>query len=90
MTQYDSRVEEQRNKIEAEIWAKGVRQIHAHSLDSIWYDDRPEDTAEGTRHVVDIEYNDGSIRRTLDNDQVVIMGVQLTGQELIDSYIKHT
>jgi len=90
MTQYDERVEEQRHKIEAEEWAGKVKSVHAHSLDSIWYDDRPEDTAEGTRNVVDIEFNDGSVRRTLDNDQVIIMGVQLTGQDLIDSYIKNT
>jgi hypothetical protein len=89
MTQYDERVEQQRNKILAEEWAKTVKQIHAHSLDSIWYDDRPEDTAEGTRTVLDVEYNDGSVRRTLDNDEVVIMGIQLTGQDLVDKFVKY-
>jgi len=89
MTQYDERVEQQRNKILAEEWAKTVKQIHAHSLDSIWYDDRPEDTAKGTRSVVDVEFNDGSVRRTLDNDEVIIMGIQLTGQDLVDKFVKH-
>jgi 2-polyprenyl-3-methyl-5-hydroxy-6-metoxy-1,4-benzoquinol methylase len=89
MTQYDESEEQQRNKILAEEWAKTVKQIHAHSLDSIWYDDRPEDTAEGTRTVLDVEYNDGSVRRTLDNDEVVIMGIQLTGQDLVDKFVKY-
>ena len=101
MTQYDSRVEEQRNKILAEEWAKTVKQIHAHSLDSIWYDDRPEDTAKGTRNVVDIEFNDGSVmdieynngvvkREIRSTGETVYFGEALTGQELLDSYIRNT
>ena len=50
---------------------------------------RPEDTAKGTRNVVDVEFNDGSVRRTLDNDEVIIMGIQLTGQDLVDKFVKH-
>lgn len=87
MTQYRQSVEEQRIKIEAEEWAKECSQIHVHSLNSMWYDDRPQDT-EGGKMVTDRSFNDGSIERTLDNGQVVIMGKRLTGQALYDAYSK--
>ena len=43
MTQYNDRVEQQRLKIEAETWAKGVKSVHAHSLTSLWYAEDRED-----------------------------------------------
>ena len=47
MTQYDDTVERQRTLLEAEKWSVGVKAIHAHSISSMWYDDRPQDTSEG-------------------------------------------
>lgn len=85
MTQYDERVEQQRLRIEAQEWAKGVKSLHAHSLDSMWYDDRPGDTADG-KNVIDMEFNDGSVRRTLADGETVILGTALTGEELIRTY----
>ena len=64
MSQYNERVERQRLKLQAEEWAKGVKSLHAHSLSSMWYDTRPQDT-EGDKTVMDVEYNDGSVRREL-------------------------
>jgi hypothetical protein len=89
MSQYDDKVEKQRLKIEAEEWAKGVRSMHAHSLSSMWYDDRPQDTKDG-KHVLDVEFNDGSVKRTLSNEKIVMMGIQLTGEDLIQSYTKNS
>jgi len=89
MTQYEDRVEQQRLKIEAEEWAKGVKSLHNHSLDSMWYDTRPQDT-EDDKRVTDLCYNDGSIRRTLSDGGVIMMGVELRGQDLIDQYVKHS
>jgi hypothetical protein len=89
MTQYDERVEKQRLKIEAEIWSKGVKSAHAHSLNSMWYDTRPQDTENG-RGVLDIQYNDETVKRTLDNGEIYIFGTPLKGQALIDSYIRST
>ena len=66
MSEYDYKVQQQRDKLAAEEWAKGVKCLHAHSMSSMWYDDRPQDTADG-KSVVDMEFNDGTIRRTLDN-----------------------
>ena len=54
MTQYDERVELQRLKIEAEEWASKVKTIHGHSISSMHYDTRPQDTEDGKR-VVDVE-----------------------------------
>lgn len=86
MTQYDETVEAQRLLLEAEKWAKGVKATHAHSLDSMHYDTRPEDTAKGSRSVLDVEYNDGSVKRTLDDGSTIILGERLTGQDLVDAY----
>lgn len=89
MSQYDDRVERQRLKLEAEKWSQGVKSIHAHSLDSMHYDNRPQDT-EGGKSVLDVEFNDGSVRRTTSKNETVILGTQLKGQELLDSYVRHT
>ena len=47
MSEYDEVVEKQRMILEAEKWAKGIRTLHVHSLSSMHYDDRPQDTADG-------------------------------------------
>ena len=47
MGEFNHRVERQRILLEAEEWAKGVNAIHAHSLSSMWYDTRPQDTEDG-------------------------------------------
>tara|TARA_Y100000389_G_C17059093_1_gene316481 strand:+ start:42 stop:308 length:267 start_codon:yes stop_codon:yes gene_type:complete len=86
MTQYDERVETQRLKIEAEKWAKGVKCIHAHSISSMHYDDRPQDT--DGKSVLDVEYNDGSVRRTTADNETLILGTPLRGQDLLDSYTR--
>ena len=64
MSQYDERVERQRKKLAAEEWGKQAKCVHAHSLSSMWYDTRPEDTA-GGKSVIDVEFNNGTVRRTL-------------------------
>ena len=43
MSQYDDVVERQRVKLEAEVWAKQVKSIHAHTTKSMWYETNPED-----------------------------------------------
>ena len=90
MTQYDDTVEKQRILLEAEDWAKGVKSIHAHSIDSMHYDTRPDDTEKGSRNVLDVEYNDCSVKRTLDNNEIVMFGHALSGQDLIDAFVKST
>tara|TARA_B110000438_G_scaffold255556_1_gene262426 strand:+ start:276 stop:539 length:264 start_codon:yes stop_codon:yes gene_type:complete len=84
MTQYNNRVEEQRLKLEAEEWAGGVKSLHGHSLNSLWYADGRSDGS-----VLDIMYNDGSIERQINSTgETVILGERLTGQDLVNSYVK--
>tara|TARA_R110000822_G_scaffold3972_20_gene17039 strand:- start:735 stop:1004 length:270 start_codon:yes stop_codon:yes gene_type:complete len=89
MSQYDTQVEEQRARIAAEEWAGKVRSLHAHSLSSMYYDNRPQDTADG-KCVLDVEYNDGTVRRELSDGGVVIFGKPLTGDELLNSHRRNT
>jgi len=85
MTQYDERVEMVRQRQAAEEWADGVKCLHSHQLKSMWYDDRPADTDEGP--VMDIQYNDGSIERTImKTGEKIMMGKKLQGEELVYEY----
>ena len=54
MGQYQDKVERQRLLLEAEEWAKEVRSLHAHSMNSMWYDDRPQDTEDGKLSLIHI------------------------------------
>lgn len=86
MTQYEDRVEQQRQKLAAEEWGSQVKSLHAHSLSSMWYDTRPQDTENG-KGVLDVEYNSGKVERTLDNGQKFIFtDYELKGEALINSY----
>ena len=87
MTEFDGRVERQRLLLEAEEWAKGIRSLHAHSLNSMWYDNRPQDTEDG-KGVVDTQYNNGLIRRTLNDGTTVYFGEELVGEELVRAYVR--
>lgn len=89
MGQYQDKVERQRLLLEAEEWAQGVQSLHAHSLSSMWYDTRPQDTQDG-KGVVDKQYNSGLIERTLEDGSVVYFGTELKGDQLIDAYTRTT
>ena len=87
MGQYDEVVERQRLLLAAEEWAEGCSGLHSHRLDSMWYDTRPQDTADG-KHVIDTEFNNGTVRREMSNGEVFIFGKALTGRDLVDAYRK--
>ena len=88
MTQYDERVEMVRQRQAAEEWADGIKCLHSHQLKSMWYDDRPQDTDDGP--VMDVQYNDGRIKRTIINTgKVVMMGKQITVEDLVYEYSRH-
>lgn len=88
MSQYSDAVQRQRDILEAEVWALGVRSLHAHSLPSMWYDNRPQDTADG-KGVVDTQYNSGLIVRITHDGQEILFGERVTGQKLLDSWRRH-
>ena len=86
MTQYNETVERQRLLLEAEEWSQGVKSLHAHSFTSMWYDTRGNDGS-----VMDIEYNNGVVQRTIKSSgEIIYFGEALTGQALLDSYIRNT
>jgi len=87
MTEYDGRVERQRLLLEAEEWAKGIKSLHAHSLNSMWYDNRPQDTEDG-KSVIDKQYNNGLIQRTLKDGTTVYFGKELVGDDLLRAYVR--
>ena len=87
MTEFKDVVYRQSLLLEAEQWALGVRNIHVHSLNSMWYDDRPADTANGNS-VTDITNNNGLIERKQNGKIIHYFGRKLEGQELIDQYLK--
>lgn len=87
MTQYEGAVEKQRILLEAEKWAQGVDNIHVHGLSSMWYDNRPEDTADG-EYVTDTAYNSGVIERSKNGKVIHLFGKELKGEDLIQEYLK--
>ena len=88
MTEYSDMIEWKRKQLLAEEWAKGVQHIHVHSMKSMWYDNRPQDTDSG--NVIDITYNDGTIERELKSGEIVYMiDIKLTGKELVYEWEKH-
>lgn len=84
MSQYSSIVERTRLMIEAEEWGIQVASMHTHSMDSMYYDDRPEDTNGKT--VTDIEYNGGWIDRYQNGKLIHTFGEKLGREELLDLY----
>jgi hypothetical protein len=84
MTQYDDQVAYQAAKIKAEEWANGVKLLHAHSLDSCYY---AEGRSDGS--VLDVQYNDGRVQRTINSTGEVVMlnlDNQVTGEELVRAF----
>jgi len=87
MTEYTKEVEYQRIKTEAEEWAKKVLSMHTHSLNSMHYDTRPDDTKDG-RAVTDIEYNSGLIKRYQNDKLLYTFGNEAKGEDLITLYAR--
>jgi hypothetical protein len=82
MSEHNEIVERQRQLLLAEEWSKGIKAIHAHSLTSLWYDDRGNDGS-----VCDTEYNSGLIEREIrKTGETVYFGEPLSGDDLIDQY----
>ena len=82
MGQYNDKVELQRKILLAEEYKDTVMCLHAHSLSSMWYDKRPQDTANG-KGVVDVQFMDGRIERTLKNGKKITLVKGRTGEELV-------
>jgi hypothetical protein len=88
MGQYDDKVERQRTLLKAEAWAKTIKSVHAHSLDSMWYDTRPQDTEDG-KSVMDTQYFSGLIKRETHDGHTLYFGEELKGEELVYEYLRN-
>ena len=88
MGQYNDKVELQRKILLAEEYKDTVMCLHAHSLSSMWYDKRPQDTANGNG-VVDVQFMDGRIERTLKNGKKITLVKGRTGEELVQEVTRN-
>ena len=89
MTEHNEAVERQRQLLAAEDWAKETSGIHVHPFNSMWYDNRPQDTANGEM-VTDVSYNSGIVKRYKKDKLIHVFGEELTGQALLDQYTRST
>jgi|TARA_B110000908_G_scaffold171988_1_gene236943 hypothetical protein len=85
MTEFTKEVEEHRVAMEAMEWSNKVACLHGHSLNSMYYDNRPQDT-ENNQSVTDIEYNNGTIIRELSDGTKIVMVEGVHGKELVSRY----
>ena len=84
MTQYDERVELQREKLAAEEWGKRVKDLHAFNSNNtcMWYDDRQCDG-----RVIDTRFNDGRIQRYIvEEDRYIEIGKKLRKRTIFDMW----
>ena len=88
MGQYNDKVKLQRKILLAEEYRDTVMCLHAHSLSSMWYDKRPQDTANG-KGVVDVQFMDGRIERTLKNGKKITLVKGRTGEELVQEVTRN-
>ena len=82
MTEYSDIVEKQRAILAAEEMRDTVENLHVHSLNSMWYDNRPQDT-ENDQMVTDITYMDERIERTLSDGTIILMKQGLKGEDFV-------
>jgi len=88
MTQYNDKVELQKQILKAEEYKDTPKNLHAHSLDSMWYetDETKPQTKEG---VIDIQYMDGRIERTLKNGKKITLVKGMTGADLVQEVTRN-
>ena len=82
MTQYKDEVELQKKILAAEEFADNIKGMQVHRMNSMWYDNRPQDTEKHS--VTDIEYMSGKIERTLHDGTKVVLVEGETGEKLVD------
>lgn len=88
MTQYDEKVELQKQILKAEEYKDTPKNLHAHSLDSMWYE--TEETKPQTKEgVIDIQYMDGRIERTLKNGKKITLVEGMKGEDLVQEVTRN-
>ena len=88
MSQYNEKVALQRQILKAEEYVNQPTCIHAHRLTSMWYDNHQtvKDVADG---VMDIQYMDGRVERTLKSGKKYILVEGKKGAELVQEVTRN-
>ena len=88
MSQYNEKVALQRQILKAEEYVNQPTCIHAHRLTSMWYDNDQtvKDVADG---VMDIQYMDGRVERTLKSGKKYILVEGKIGAELVQEVTRN-
>ena len=88
MSQYNEKVALQRQILKAEEYVNQPTCIHAHRLTSMWYDNDQtvKDVADG---VMDIQYMDGRVERTLKSGKKYILVDGKKGAELVQEVTRN-
>ena len=88
MSQYNEKVALQRQILKAEEYVNHPTCIHAHRLTSMWYDNDQtvKDVADG---VMDIQYMDGRVERTLKSGKKYILVEGKKGAELVQEVTRN-
>ena len=88
MSQYNEKVALQRQILNAEEYVNQPTCIHAHRLTSMWYDNDQtvKDVADG---VMDIQYMDGRVERTLKSGKKYILVEGKKGAELVQEVTRN-
>ena len=92
MTQYDEKVQRQKERLEAIEWGKGVKDLHTFNSDdcNMWYDKEPDENGKRDGRVIDLRFNNGLIKRTItETGEVYIIGEEIKGKSLINEYIRN-
>ena len=87
MTQYKDRIELQRQILLAERYINNVKNIHAHSLTSMWYETKESKKDLEKGGVLDTIYNNGLIVRE-QNGKVIreFTEYKMSEEELLRAY----
>ena len=88
MSQYNEKVALQRQILKAEEYVNQPTCIHAHRLTSMWYDNDQtvKDVVDG---VMDIQYMDGRVERTLKSGKKYILVEGKKGAELVQEVTRN-
>tara|TARA_R100000742_G_C4273742_1_gene93417 strand:- start:297 stop:575 length:279 start_codon:yes stop_codon:yes gene_type:complete len=85
MTQFDERVQKQRDRLAAEAWGNQVKDLHAFDSNTVNvpYTDRKDGS------VIDIRFNNGTIKRTISaTDEVIWFGKKEKPNSLLHSFFR--
>tara|TARA_B100001113_G_scaffold352271_1_gene353247 strand:+ start:355 stop:654 length:300 start_codon:yes stop_codon:yes gene_type:complete len=84
MGEFNHRVEMQRKILAAEEMKDSIEAIHAHSLQSMWYETEETKQDFELGSVKDVTYMDGRIERTRADGSTYVILEGVTGEDLLD------